>query len=735
MLKNVLLSLCFITGVIVHTHAQKREMRGVWLTTFSNIDWPQRNQTPEQQQQALIRLLNMYQSTGLNTVYLQIRSQCDALYPSTIEPWSADLTGTQGKAPEPYWDPLQFAIDECRKRTMELHAWINPYRAVANTGALPYFSSSHIARTNPSWLLGNGTLRILNPARQEVREHIKKVISDILNRYDVDGIHFDDYFYPEGPLNDEADFRANNRGFTQKADWRRDNVNILIREVANLINRTKPWVKFGVSPTGIYMNSSDPKLGTKTTGLQHYSELYCDSRKWLNEGWVDYIAPQVYWHYQQAGSPFKDVTPWWNQQAANRLIYIGIGGYKVGVWPGWNSPSEIPQQLRLSLRSGYEKIQGISVYNTTSLLENKLGFRDSIAQLFKQPVLQPLMPWRDSVPPPPPGNLQAVQSGQTILLSWAPPVAPGYPADDVRYYAIYRSNTYPVTIHQKHLLKVIPAWQTYFDSSVQVFDSVYYYTITALDRLHNESTPSNIASTARKDLPVVQVRLYKTERGKNALRWTDSKPLNATRYVLERSEDNEQFKPFLDLGQVSPVTLAQLDTISSVTWLRVRREGTDVTAYSESITYHPAPIAKKDVPPPVPSVTVPAAPKQTEETPKVPETKQVPPSVPPAQPPVPVEPVRPAVAQPDIWPTTGKISRPVERLVKGNSLRINILVVGEVQYYLLNDQGTVVTSGKIWSRSPSAYATIPSSNTLPAGTYRLQTRAGEDRDGWAFTVE
>ncbi|HRN80410.1 MAG TPA: family 10 glycosylhydrolase [Ferruginibacter sp.] len=735
MLKHFLLIVIVFIGVTLTTHAQKREMRGVWLTTFSNIDWPQRNQSPEQQQQALIRLLNMYQSVGLNTVYLQVRSQCDALYPSTIEPWTADLTGTQGKAPEPLWDPLQFAIEECRKRSLELHAWINPYRAVTNTGALPYFSTEHIARKHPSWLLGNGTLRVLNPARQEVREHIKKVISDILNRYDVDGIHFDDYFYPEGPLNDEADFRANSRGFTNKADWRRDNVNILIRDVSNLINRTKPWVKFGVSPTGIYMNSSKPELGTPTTGLQHFSELYCDSRKWLNEGWVDYIAPQVYWHYQQAGSPFKVVTPWWDQQAGNRLIYIGIGGYKVGVWPGWNSSSEIPNQLRLSLRSGFKHIQGISVYNTSSLLENKLGFRDSIAHMFKQPALQPLMPWRDSVAPPPPGHLQAVPSGQTIRLSWAPPAAPGYPANDVHNYAIYRSSSYPVTIQPQHLLRVIPAWQTFYDSSVRVFDSVYYYTVTALDRLHNESTPSNMASTARKDLPVVQIRLYKNEKGSAALRWTDSKPLNATRYVLERSENNEQFRAFLDLGQVSPVQLPQLDTVSATTWFRVRREGTDAIAYSESLAFHPAPVVKSQPPPTIPPVRKEPEPIAKAETPKAPEKQEEPQPVTPVKAPEQPEPVKTPPSQQEIWPTTGAITKPVDRLVVGNSLRINILVVGEVQYYLLNEKGDVITSGKIWSRSPSAYATIPSSNSLPAGMYRLQTRFGDEKDGWAFKVE
>src|SRR5215203_5701418 len=195
----------------------KRELRAAWIATFTNIDWPVRAQTPVQQQTGLNSILTHHMETGMNTVYLQVRSQCDALYASTIDPWSADLTGTQGKAPSPLWDPLQFAIEECHKRGMELHAWINPYRAVANANQLPTFAASHVARQHPEWLLATGTLRTLNPGIAAVRDYITGVITDMVQRYDVDGIHFDDYFYPNAAFNDDAAYSLDPRGITDRA--------------------------------------------------------------------------------------------------------------------------------------------------------------------------------------------------------------------------------------------------------------------------------------------------------------------------------------------------------------------------------------------------------------------------------------------------------------------------------------------------------------------------------------
>lgn len=766
--------------------AQKREMRGAWLTTFSNIDWPKRGQHPAVQQSDLVQIFDMYQSIGLNTVFFQVRSQCDAMYQSNFEPWSSDLTGLQGKAPEPFWDPLQFAIDEAHKRGMELHAWINPYRAVANTGALPYLDNNHIAKRNPSWLLASGTLRILNPAKKEVRNHIISIISDILNRYDVDGIHFDDYFYPENGVNDQADFVADPRGFTNKDDWRRDNVNLLVKEVANLIQRSKPWVKFGISPSGIYRNSKDETIGTPTTGLQHYTSLYCDSQKWIKEGWVDYLLPQVYWYYQQPGSPFHTVTKWWNQQAYNRHMYIGLAGYKVDAVYGWNASNEISQQLKLSLRSGLENIRGVSVYNTTSLVQNKKGMRDTLLAYFHRPALQPQMKWKDSIAPAAPRNLSLSQEGDVVMLKWDSTSNNGHPLEVVKYYAIYRSEEFPVTTKAENLLAVIPAQSTYTDFTARTFEKNYYYLITALDRLHNESTPSNEVYTSRKSLPIVTYRIYREADSSYRVKWTDTKPLNARRYVLERSSDNVNFTPYLNLGHMSPVELPRLDLLDQDYWYRIRREGDDVTAYSTSMLVKVQKLVQREEQPivivkeePKPVDTLPeesvitkvetslepvdATPPQpikeeiakaepklepiSQDTVKIPEVAE------PTKEPVmvkkeadviPEEPVEKEVeivlaevsSPKDILPQfTGNLAKPIPSLKHSTTLRINVLKVGEMHYTILDENRKEVINGKLWSRSPSAYVSFPGTNELEKGLYYVILKYENEEDGWEMRVE
>jgi uncharacterized lipoprotein YddW (UPF0748 family) len=263
----------------VSSVAPKRELRGVWISTHLSLDWPNRTQTPEQQRAALAAILDHNVATGMNAAFLQLRSQSDAMYPSELEPWSYYLTNNQGSAPAPSWDPLQFAIAESRKRGLEFHAWINPYRAVANTATesnTAQYAANHVSRTHPEWMLTVGTVKILNPGLAAVREHVTKVIMDIVERYDVDGIHFDDYFYPAGTINDDAAYAADPRGFPAtaagRADWRRDNINLLIAGVGERIRAVKPWIKFGVSPSGIYRSSTDPAVGSPTSAgaSQHF---------------------------------------------------------------------------------------------------------------------------------------------------------------------------------------------------------------------------------------------------------------------------------------------------------------------------------------------------------------------------------------------------------------------------------------------------------------------------------
>lgn len=481
----------------------KRELRGAWIATYANIDWPNRTQTPEQQRAAFINIVDHHKATGLNVLFIQVRSQCDAMYPSEIDPWSADLTGTQGVGPNPAWDPMQFMIEECHKRGIEFHAWINPYRAVANANNLPNFAAGHVAKQHPEWLLSQGTLRVLDPGLPAVRDYISSVINDIVRRYDVNGIHFDDYFYPPAapagttPFNDSASFAADPRGFSNRADWRRDNVNLLIKRVYDSIKTIKPWVKFGVSPSGIYRNSTNPDIGSPTSGLEHYTTLYADTRRWLQEGWVDYIMPQVYWYIGQPGANYAMLIPWWNNNAAGRHIYIGMAGYKVndpaqGV--NWANPSQIPNEIRMNRDTAFANIYGQSIYNTSSLRStSKLGFRDSLRLFFYQrPALLPAMPWRDSIPPKAPYRLKTRQYGSdSVVLDWKQQ----YTSNEMQrasQFVIYRANSRVIDADlAENILAITNTDATSFTDTTVIPGAKYYYRVTALDRFHNESRPSN----------------------------------------------------------------------------------------------------------------------------------------------------------------------------------------------------------------------------------------------------
>jgi uncharacterized lipoprotein YddW (UPF0748 family) len=502
--KHLLSFFCLLLFLTGNTQNQpKREMRGAWIASYLGIDWPNKNQTPAQQKSALITLLDQHQATGINTIYLQVRSQCDALYPSSIEPWSSDLTGTQGLAPaDATWDPLQFAVNEAHKRGMELHAWINPYRAVATASKLPTFSPEHVANQHPEWLLSNGTTITLNPGLAHVRDYIMNVITDIVTRYDIDGIHFDDYFYPPAPFNDDAAYNADPRNFPAttagRADWRRDNVNLLIKRVYETVIATKPWMKFGVSPSGIYRSSTNPEIGSATSAgaLQHYSAVFADSKKWLQEGWVDYIEPQVYWYIGQSGSDYKVLIPWWNNQANGRHIYIGMAGYKVGT-TGWTSRSQVPDQVRMNRNEAYPNIYGQSIYNSTSLKTNALNFRDSLRlRFYQKPALQPLMPWRDNTPPMAATALSAVKyTTDSVVLYWMRPAFTDNELDKVKRYVIYRSEDPVVDIsNASNIVAITNDTSRYTDKNIEVGVN-YYYVVTALDRFQNESSVTNTAST------------------------------------------------------------------------------------------------------------------------------------------------------------------------------------------------------------------------------------------------
>jgi uncharacterized lipoprotein YddW (UPF0748 family) len=502
MRQTITLLLCclFMGGLF----AQKREMRGAWIATVNNIDFPSRKGLTSSQQQAeFINIVNTLQRAGINAVFVQIRSVGDAMYPSEIEPWSEVITGRQGQPPLPYYDPLAFMIEACRKRGIEFHAWFNPYRVVSDVRTARLDSSKHVAARRPEWLLAFGNLRILDPGIPDVRNYIARVVMDVLRRYDVDGIHFDDYFYPYPvtgvSFNDDATYQRFPRGITNRNDWRRDNVNLLIRQLNDSIRSVKPWVKFGISPFGIWQNvSTSQPLGSDTRGLQGFNDIFADSRRWAEMGWVDYLMPQVYWSIGFAVADYGKLIPWWNNNIFGRHLYIGQAAYRVGTSSSTDAnflrPIEIPNQIRF--HRTFANVRGSVFYNTTSLRNNPLGVLDSLRQnLFIKPVLLPQMAWKDQTVPPAPRNATIRSAPDGVIVEWLQPAASDNPLARPRQYAIYRFEegaTFDLSNVQA-LIGVTANDTTAFIDTAPNRPENPVYLVTALNRLHNESPPSNPA--------------------------------------------------------------------------------------------------------------------------------------------------------------------------------------------------------------------------------------------------
>jgi uncharacterized lipoprotein YddW (UPF0748 family) len=515
MKKTLLILLFFSCAIFAQNGNKKREFRAAWIATVSNIDFPSnKNLNPAQQQNEFIQLLDQHQQAGLNAVVVQIRSNADALYPSELEPWSEWLTGAQGRAPNPLYDPLTFMISECRKRGMEFHAWFNPYRAVSNI-TTAQLAANHVARRQPNWLLAYGNLRLLDPGQPEVRAWVTRVVMDVVRRYDVDGVHFDDYFYPYPVagqvLNDDSTFAKFGRGFTDRGDWRRQNVDLLIKMVSDSIRQAKPYVKFGVSPFGIWKNKSASQPdGSDTRGLESFNDIFANSLLWAREGWTDYLAPQLYWNIGLAAADYEELVGWWTQNASNRHVYIGQAVYKINSDANWNA-TQMPRQLRMS-----RHLQGHIFYNTNTLNKNLLGFRDSLRTGFYQrPALPPLMAWKRGTPPPAPQNLVATLGPTGMALAWSRPAVGSQETAKIRSFGIYRFGpNESVNLEQWQALRaVLPAEVTTFvDTDPSSLTTPYVYVVTALNRLAEESGASNTARgnviTALEPAPLAGVELY-----------------------------------------------------------------------------------------------------------------------------------------------------------------------------------------------------------------------------------
>lgn len=394
-----------------------REFRGAWVATVANIDWPSSKTLSSAEQKAeLIALLDRAAQLKLNAVVFQVRPACDALYASEIEPWSEFLTGTMGKPPQPYYDPLAFAIEEAHRRGLELHAWFNPYRAGHPSAKSPA-SPNHVTRLHPQWVRHYGSQVWLDPGEREVQEYSLKVVMDVVRRYDVDGIHFDDYFYPYkesnragGELDFPDDASWQKSGMDRKLsreDWRRENVNEFIEKTYRGIKAVKPSVKFGISPFGIWRPGNPASI----KGFDAYEKLYADSRKWLSKGWVDYLAPQLYWAIDSPEQSFPVLLKWWTQQnPKGRHIFPGIDDSKTSSRrraadaPLWQ-PAEIVHQVRLT-----RQINGVTgeIHWNLGTLERNGGLGEALLrEVYNQPALTPVYPWIDNKAPTKP-TLSAV---------------------------------------------------------------------------------------------------------------------------------------------------------------------------------------------------------------------------------------------------------------------------------------------------------------------------------------
>lgn len=472
--------------VLVTPPDPSREFRGAWIATVANIDWPSKPGLPVAQQKAeLISLLDRAVQLKLNAIVFQVRPASDALYASALEPWSEYLTGTMGKAPVPFYDPLAFAVEECHKRGLELHAWFNPYRVRPFTAKSPA-ATNHISRTHPELVRKYGDQTLLDPGEPAVRTNILRVVMDVVKRYDVDGVQFDDYFYPypqkdpsgrEMIFPDEATWLKYGGG-SDRASWRRLNVNQLIQSVYLAIKAEKPWVKFGVSPFGIWR----PNTPAQVRGLDAYASLYADSRRWLAEGWLDYCAPQLYWAVDAPQQSFPVLLNWWAQQnVKGRNLWPGINAAATG---GKFSNDEIARQIKIiRAQAG---TGGEILYHLNSVLTNR-ALNNSVRAQYVQAALVPASPWLDSTPPEKPRFTVVDDQRSGVSVRWESP------GGEPPWLWVLQSRA----TNSVWTTEILPARQT---AKTFANPAPELISIRAADRVGNLSAPAVLA--AQKPVPV-----------------------------------------------------------------------------------------------------------------------------------------------------------------------------------------------------------------------------------------
>lgn len=487
----------------------KYEMRGAWVTTVYNLDWPlSRGLPPASQQADMVNLFDELARTGINTIFFQVRSEADAMYASSYEPWSRFLTGTQGQTPSPFWDPLEEAIRLAHERGMELHAWLNPFRAVSALGK-DGLSFSHIVFQRPDWVLDvtykgtNDDLKgtattIINPGIPAAREYIVDVVKDIVGRYAVDGIHFDDYFYPYPSyaigLEDESTFNEHGAGYASIEDWRRDNINLFMLEVSDGIRDIDPGVRFGVSPFGIWQNG----VPSGIVGLDAYSVIYADPLTWIFEESIDYLVPQLYWPFG-GGQDFGTLADWWAGESEGIHIYPGIAAYQADPTTATSSfdASEVPAQISYSRATA--GIQGNVFFRARNLgpADNQGLTTRLTTDFYRYKAITPFMEYKDTWPPDPPGNLQVSLTAEGRFLRWDPPITGFSFANRFAIYRVKSDGSDPdalaITNDPANLIHISwePEWT---DTAALEVGSEYHYVVTGLTPNSIESVDPDLTS-------------------------------------------------------------------------------------------------------------------------------------------------------------------------------------------------------------------------------------------------
>lgn len=473
----------------------KTDFRAMWIASVVNLDWPARKgQSVQAQRQQLIDYFDLAKRNNFNAVVLQVRPAADTFWPSDKEPWSRWLTGTQGQ--DPGYDPVAFATEEAHKRGLQLHAWFNPYRVTMGK-SLNTLTPDHPARVNPDWVIRKDGKWYYDPGNPAVRAHVVDVIMEAVERYDIDGVHFDDYFYPYPgsgrPFKDKASYELYGQGMS-RGDWRRANTDALVKELSDRIEATKPWVQFGVSPFAVWRNkATDPQGSDTRAGVQNYDQLYADTRKWVREGWIDYIAPQIYWTRGFEVADYEKITRWWANEidvakanGHNVGLYIGEATYRAGTntTRDWRKKNVLVKHRKFTRT--FPQVGGAIYFSARHVKEDRRGTTSRLVNRFySRPAIAPMFGNPTGAPPAPPTNVRT-RGGQ---LTWTSG------DNNTVSYAIYQI---PTTTPQAcaladatNLAAIVPAtgaamqWQGTAEGTT---------VITAIDRWGRESAPVSVSN-------------------------------------------------------------------------------------------------------------------------------------------------------------------------------------------------------------------------------------------------